>query len=134
MGLTQDEIFCCLPVVLQQEAFEWFRLKESKFVNFKSFKTQFLEPYRVPYFQDRLAEEARLRTQGKNKPIQSYVTCLRLIFEKLDPKLPLDRQLDRAVQNLNPTYALQINRKEVKIFEDLLTLGKQVEVKLHNIA
>lgn len=134
MGLIEDEVFCCLPVVLQFEALEWFRLEEPKFENFQDFKTKFLEHYRVPYFQDRLAEEARLRTQGKDEPIQSYVTCLRLIFEKLNPKLPLDRQLDRAVQNLNPKFALQINRKEVNSFEDLLVLGKQVEVKLHNIS
>lgn len=134
MGLSDDELFCCLPVVLQNEALEWYRLEEKGFVDFAQFKDQFLEHYRVPYFQDRLAEEARLRTQGKDESIQAYVTCLRLIFEKLDPKLPLDRQLDRAVQNLNPKYALQINRKEVKTYEDLLILGKQVEIKLHNIA
>lgn len=111
MGLSDDELFCCLPVVLQNEALEWYGLEEKGFVDFAQFKDQFLEHYRVPYFQDRLAEEARLRTQGKDESIQVYVTCLRLIFEKLDPKLPLDRQLDRAVQNLNPKYALQINRK-----------------------
>ena len=134
MGLSEDEIFCCLPVVLQHEALEWYRLEENGLQNFQQFKTRFLEHHKVPYFQDRLAEEARLRTQGKDESIQAYVTCLRLIFEQLRPKLPLDRQLDRAVQNLNPKYALQINRQEVNSFEDLLILGKQVEVKLHNIS
>lgn len=88
----------------------------------------------MPYFQDRLAEEARLRIQSKNETIQAYVTCLRLIFEKIEAKLSIDRQLDRAIQNLYPMYSLQIKREEVKSFEDLQTLSKQVEVKLHNIA
>lgn len=134
MDLSDHELFCCLPVVLQLEALEWYRLEENGFEDFAKFREQFLEHYRLPYFQDRLAEEARLRRQGKDESIQAYVMCLRLIFEKLDSKLPLDRYLDGAVQNLNPKYALQINRKEVKTYEDLLTLGKQVEIKLHNIA
>lgn len=46
----------------------------------------------------------------------------------------MDKQLDRAVQNLNLTYALQIKRKEIKSSKDLLNLSKQVEVKLHDIA
>ena len=96
MGLTEDEVFCCLPVVLQHEALDWYRLEENKFVNFGLFKQQFSKHYKVSYFQDRLA---RLRTQGKNEPIQAYVTCLRLIFEKLKRNLPTDTQLDRAVQN-----------------------------------
>ena len=133
LGLSEDEIFCCLPAVLQNEALEWFRLEESNLKNFQNFKRLFLEHYSVPYFQDRIVEELRLRTQGKHESIQAYVTCLRLLFNKMDPPLPLERQLDKAVQNLNPTYAFQINRRDVNSFSDLLTLGKQVEVKLLNI-
>lgn len=133
MGLSQDEVFCCLPVTLQEEAFEWFRLEEASFSDFQSFERAFLEHYRVLYFQDRVAKEARLRTQGTEESIQTYLTCLRLIFDKMDPSLPLDRQLDKAVKNLTPTYLLQINRKDVRSYENLLSLGKQLEVKTLNI-
>lgn len=66
MGLSEDGIFCCLPVVLQHDALEWYSLEENKFENFQQFKKQFLVHYKVPYFQDRLAEKARLWTQRKD--------------------------------------------------------------------
>ena len=47
--------------------------------------------------------------------------------------MPLIAHLDQAVQNLHPTYAFQINRREINSFQDLLSIGKQVEVKLLNM-
>lgn len=78
-------------------------------------------------------EELRNRTQGTTETILSYVTGLRIIFDKMSPCPDLSRQLDKACQNLNPTYAVQINRKDVSTFEDLLDLGKQVEIKMLNM-
>lgn len=133
MGLTEEELFCCLPIVLTSEALEWFRLEEKKLANFANFKRSFLEHYSIPYYQDRLMEEARNRTQAKSEPILSYITCLRIIFDKMNPHLSLSRQLDIACQNLNPTFSMQINRDRICTFEDLLNAGKQVEIKLLNI-
>ena len=52
----------------------------------------------------------------------------------MSPKLSLSRQLDMACQNLNPTYAMQIDRNQINNFEDLLNAGKQVEIKLLNLS
>lgn len=133
MGLSESELFCSLPIVLTNEALEWFRLEETNLSDFKAFKTAFLEHYRIPYYQDRLMEDARQRTQALSEPITSFITCIRIIFDKMNPKLSLSRQLDMTCQNLNPTYALQINRSQINSFEELLTAGKQVEIKLINV-
>lgn len=133
MGLSDNELFCTLPVVLKDEALEWFRLEEGNFPDFTAFRTAFLVHYNIPYYQDRLMEEVRQRTQALRENITSFVTCVRIIFDKMNPKLSLSRQLDIACQNLNPTYSMQINRSQINNFDDLLCAGKQVEVKLINM-
>lgn len=133
MGLSEEELFCTLPVVLTNEALEWFRLEEKHFSSFTMFKSAFLEHYKIPYYQDRLMEEARQRTQALREPITSFLTCIRIIFDKMNPQLSLTRQLDIACQNLNPTFSLQVNRSQIHSFDDLLSAGKQVEVKLINM-
>lgn len=45
MGLSEDEIFCCLPTVLTSEALEWFRLEEQHISGFEMFKKEFLNHY-----------------------------------------------------------------------------------------
>lgn len=133
MGLSDSELFCSLPIVLTNEALEWFRLEERKMVNFAAFKSAFLEHYKIPYYQDRLMEDARKRTQALSESITSFVTCIRIIFDKMSPPLSLSRQLDMACQNLNPTYSMQINRDQISSFEELLNAGKRVEIKLINL-
>ena len=130
MGLSEDEMFCSLPSVLTHEALEWFRLEEKRLSNFANFRKAFLEHYRIPFYQERLLEEARLRTQALTEPIVSFITCIRIIFDKLEPPLPLSRQLDLTRRNLNPHFAMYIDRYQISSFEDLLEKGKLVENKL----
>ena len=99
MGLSERELFCSLPIVLTNEALEWFRLEEKNIQNFTAFKAAFLEHYRIQYYQDRLLEQARQRTQALSESITSFLTCIRIIFDKMNPQLSLARQLDMGCQN-----------------------------------
>ena len=119
MGLSKNELFCSLPSKLTNEALEWFRLEEKRLNNFTNFRKAFLEHYKIPYYQERILDEACQRTQALSKSIVSYLTCIRIIFDKLDPPLPISRQLDIACRNLNPEYAMLIDRHLISNFEVL---------------
>lgn len=77
--------------------------------------------------------EAYARQQGKNEPITTFLTNIRLILNQMNPKLPLERQLDIAYNNLNPNFIPYIRRSHIKSFEDLTDEGKEIELNLEKI-
>lgn len=104
MGITDLEIYNCLPVVLHGEALDWFRINKSKMPTFKDFSQALVSNFSVKNYQDKLMYEALARQQGKNEPITTFVTNIRLIFNQMEPRLPESRQIDIACNNLNPSY------------------------------
>lgn len=133
MGITDLEIYNCLPVVLHGEALDWFRINKSKMPTFKDFSQALVSNFSVKNYQDKLMYEALARQQGKNEPITTFVTNIRLIFNQMEPRLPESRQIDIACNNLNPSYIQQIRRSHIKTFEDLIEEGKDVENNLDKI-
>ena len=55
------------------------------------------------------------------------------IFSKLEPKLDLQFMLDQTRDNLNVDYLMYFNRAQFRTFEELLDLGKQVEIQSQKI-
>lgn len=133
MGITDTEIYNCLPVVLNVEALDWFKLNKVKFPTFTQFSKALVSNFSVKNYQDKLMYEALARQQGKTEPITTFVTNIRLIFNQMEPKLPESRQIDITCNNLNPNYIQYIRRSHVKTFEDLIEEGKDIENNLDKI-
>ena len=133
LGITHSEIYNCLPVVLHGEALDWFRINKSNMNTFEKISKALISNFSVKNYQDKLLYEALARQQGKNEPITTFVTNIRLIFNQMEPKLPHSRQLDITCNNLNPNYIQQIKRSQIKTFEDLIDEGNDVENNLEKI-
>jgi len=128
MGLTDNEILGILPSVLYKDALEWYRLECAAFFRYTDFTHALVRYYGQINYQERLMEEARSRSQHRDEDIATFITKLRIIFQKFSPPLPLDLQLDIAYANLHPNYAL-ILRFHFNSYEQLCAVGKQVELK-----
>lgn len=133
MGITDIEIYNCLPVVLHGESLDWFRLNKSRFPNFQEFSKALISNFSVKNYQDKLMYEALARQQGRNESIATFVTNIRLIFNQMDPQLPQSRQIDIACNNLNPNYIQHIRRSHITTFENLVDEGKDIENNLEKI-
>lgn len=81
MAISDVELYNSLPVVLHGEALDWFRLNKINFPTFEQFKKHFVLHFSPRNYQERLIQEAYSRQQGKNEPISSFITSIRLIFE-----------------------------------------------------
>ena len=77
--------------------------------------------------------KAYARQQGNNEPITSFITNIRLIFNQMEQKLPLSRQLDIRCNNLNPNFIPYIRRSQMKSFEELTDEGKEVELNIEEM-
>lgn len=126
---TDDDLFRCLNVMLSGRALDWARMEETRWQNYSDFVKAFLRQYTVSNFQDRLLMEAFTRKQAKGELIVDFVTSIRLIFDKMVPPLPLNRQIDFAYKNLDQSYMDFIRRKHIHTFDDLIEEGKDIELK-----
>ena len=79
--------------------------------------------YGVPDFQARLEEEIWSRTQGPDEPISPFLANLRLLLDKVVPRMTLEAQLERVYRNLHPSLYRFIFREQFKTFEELQILG-----------
>lgn len=133
MAITDGEIYNSLPVVLHGEALDWFRLNKINFPTLEEFSKALISQFSVKNYQERLMHEAYARQQGKNEPITTFLINIRLIFNQMDPKLPLSRQLDIACNNLNPNFIPYIRRSHINSFDDLTNEGKEIELNLEKM-
>ena len=81
--------------------------------------------YSIPKLQIRL-EDIRSRTQARDGTISSFIPKIRILLDRLSPKMSLSSQLDRVYRNLHPYYqkAYQFN-----YFQELLRLGTAEETR-----
>lgn len=124
--LSDDDILKALPEILKGKALQWFRTIEpgkSLADVFQEMKDVF-----VPANHERLLrEEIRLRTQGESENIDMYVTSLLTMFARLITPMSKEEQLDRLVDNLNPTMRQKIKRSKISSVQDLVKKGREVE-------
>lgn len=132
MGLRKNELFSALPSALTGQALEWLRMEE-EIRTFDQFTDSLRRVYRAHNYQDQLLRDAFNRKQGKSEDILSFVTHIRMIFSRMEPRLSLDRQLDITCDNLNPQLIQFVFRPTLRSFDDLVRVGKEVELKHEQI-
>lgn len=126
---SDTDLFRLINVMLKDKALDWARMEEDQWKTYSDFVEAFLTQYSVLNIQDRLLMEAFNRKQAKNESIIDFVTKIRLIFQRMVPPLPLNRQIDFAYRNLDPTYMDFISRSRISSWKDLITEGKLIELK-----
>lgn len=132
MGVTERELFAVLPSVLTDQALEWFRLEDS-IHNLLDFSAALKKIYRVHDYQDHLQRQVYSRKQQKNESFLTFVTCMRMLFSKMEPKPSVARQIDIICQNLSPQFIKFIDRQNIMNFEQLIQRGIAIETQNEQI-
>ena len=126
---TDEDILSMVPMILTDNALHWARAHFENWHSLNEFAAALRRQYGIPDFQVRLQNEIINRTQGRSEPISSYVSGLQRLMNRLQPRWPLEQQLDRAHLNLNPYYADRIERSKYSTFDELQRLGQEVEIR-----
>ena len=85
--------------------------------------------YSIPDLQIRLEDDIRNRTQAPEEAISQYIPKIRILLDKLSPRLPMQSQLDRVYRNLHPDYQRAFKRKDFTSFQELQKLGTAEETR-----
>ena len=129
LNVTDGEILRLIPSILSGAARFWARPLSQNWNSITDFFAALRLQYGVPDFQARLEEEIRARTQGPDEPISSFISNMRLLLDKVVPKMTLEAQLERTYRNLHPSLYRFIFREQFKTFEELQILGQREEVR-----
>ncbi|CAB0028834.1 unnamed protein product [Trichogramma brassicae] len=126
-NLSDRDLLTFLPSMLVGDAEIWAEPLYTTWTSLEKFEKDIRLQYGIPNFQIRLENAILTRTQGPDETIAIYIAKIRLLMNKLSPPWTLEKQLDRAYENLHPKYIKSINRNQFISFKELTLLGQQQE-------
>lgn len=125
--VTDRDILRCLPFFLSGIALHWFRNGKSRWDTWTDFVTALRGRFGDPDFQFALRDEILRRTQGETEPLADYLTCIRALFDRLNPKWTEEEQLNYAHRNMLPRFQIAIMREDLTNFDAFEQLARRVE-------
>ena len=106
LGLTDRELFDSLPFFLEGVALNWYRNSRWRWNTLNEFELFWRVRFTDPDFQFNLYLEIRNRTQHQKEKVSDFLTNLKCMFDRLDPQLQEDKQIDIAVRNMLPRFQI----------------------------
>lgn len=129
LALSKIDIFKNLSSVLTEDAADWFDVRKSQWNNYDDFIYAFMRFYGKQDPQEKYTQQAKNRRQAKGEDMLSFVTAMMKIFSKFEPQLNLSFMLDMTYDNLHLDYVRHIKRSQFRSFEQLLDIGREVEIQ-----
>ena len=92
---------------------------------------QFAKAFRVRFgdsdFQFELRQEIHLRTQGEKESVSDYLTCMRVMFDKLNLRMSEAEEVSFAHRNMLPRFHLALQRNDIEDFAHLEYLANAAQ-------
>lgn len=127
VSVNDEGILKCIPFFLSGIALYWYRNERSRWRNWRDFETAWRTRFGNPDFQFALRDESMRRTQEDHEPIADSLTCIRALFERLNPPWSLEEQLNYAHRNMLPRLQIAVHRRDIYDFYSLENLATRVE-------
>ncbi len=126
-NVSKEQLFKSAIDLFRGPALNWFRLIRKNVNSWDALKTALREQF-LPYdYEDRLWEEIRRRSQGKDETIGIYLAVMDNLFSRLTYPADEKRRLNIILRNLNPFVQEKLCLTEIKSADDLLRVGRQIE-------
>ena len=131
--ISDANLLKVIPFFLSGIALNWFRGSKHLWRTFRQFARAFKIRFGDSDFQFELRQEIHQRTQGEKESVSDYLTCMRVMFDKLTPRMSEAEEISYAHRNLLPRLHLAISRDEIDDFTHLEHLAN-VAQKSYRVA
>lgn len=115
--------------LFSDRALVWYRANRNKLADWDELCVALREEFQTPDYDERLFDEIRRRTQGPNESIGLYVSIMTNLFSRLSVPIPDRDRVNILSKNLTPFYQSQLGLAEVRSVDELLSLGKKLELR-----
>lgn len=130
--VSESNLFDGIIELLDGNALCWYRSLRKHLIGWKDFSQKLREQFQPPDYNSRLFEEIKKRTQGREENIGIYVAIMENLFSRLSTQLSEQSRLQIVLKNLTPYYQRQLGTSVIETFEDLLNVGKLIELRKIN--
>lgn len=126
-GVTKSEVLRSAVDLLSGRALIWFRAIKDTIVDWDSFVENLRAEFEPFNYDEKLLEEIRKRTQGKDEPIGIYLATMKSFFNRLRSPPTEQQQIKTVLRNILPFFQTQLALVSVSSHVELKRLCCQLE-------
>lgn len=131
--LTKSDLFDSALDLFSDKALIWYRAAKKRCTDWDSLTLLLKEEFQPPEYDDRLLDEIKRRTQGRNETVGIFIAVMTNMFERMSKPVDEATQLKIILKNLSPFYQMNLSLTEVESVGELLKYCKRLEAKKYNI-
>lgn len=128
-NVTKDQVFRSAIDLFADRALIWYRANRKSISDWDELVIALREEFQPPDYDEQLFDEIRKRTQGPNESISMYVSTMTNLFARLTIKIPDCNRVKIMSKNLAPFYQSQLGLAEIKTVDELLAMGRKLELR-----
>lgn len=115
--------------LFEGRALQWYRTVRKSIYSWEELVKELKEEFQPLDYEERLYDEIKQRTQGRNESVGTYFAVMTNLFDRLSVALPEESKLNIISRNLHPGIQRQISLAEYKTVVELRNLCKKIEYK-----
>ncbi|XP_044315245.1 activity-regulated cytoskeleton-associated protein-like [Drosophila rhopaloa] len=124
-GIRKDQLIQTMPFVLEGIASDWWNNTTSRIVTWTQFRTELLEYFLPPRYEEQLENQIAQMKQRETEPVREYAIGLRKLMQFT--KLSEEAKLDRVYRNSRSKIKLYARRAGFNSLTEFLKLTEEVE-------
>ena len=125
---NDDDLWRALPLLLQDIALQWFRIRKNRWRSCLEFRADFRRRFGDYDFASRVREQISSRSQGPKEKVDDYLIQLEGLIAMLKHDVPLAEQLDWAYRGWRPEFKKVLQRSDFRNFDGLAQRGRRWEM------
>ena len=126
--INDDVLLRALPLLLQDIALQWFRIRKNRWRSWSEFRADFRRRFGDYDFASRVREQISSRSQGPKEKVDEYLTQLEGLIAMLKDEVPLVEQLDWAYRGLRSEFKKVLQRSDFRYSDELAQRGRRWEM------
>lgn len=126
-GVSKAELLRSALDLFEDKALIWYRANKSSCVSWDALVSELKAAFLPANYDDRLVEEIRLRTQGKDESIDVYIAVMHGLFSRLATPYSEEQRLKILLRNVSPFYQTQLSLVTVSTTNELIRYGRALE-------
>lgn len=126
-GVSKTQLFHSVLDLLSGRALIWYRANKSRLSSWADLVCEMRKEFLPSDYDDKLTDEIKRRTQGKDETIGTYIAVMQSLFSRLTTQMTEEQKLKILKKNVTPFYQTQLGLTEVKDIAGLVEVGKKLE-------
>lgn len=125
--MLNEDIYDAIHHLLKGKAHKWFMANALEFVGWDDVKEKLRRDFLPSNYHFLLQEEVNKRMQGENESFFSFITDMKILFQRVNPPFTEQFKLFVVRKNMLPYYSRNLATIEVRTVEELIQLCQRLE-------